>query len=106
MCDVLILKALLVVITTPCRWQHCCGLSLLPQGPAVSSGAALQADMYSFGVVLWELVTHDTPIRGRLYDPQVRSTCLRAAAHWGLSPSSFPLLSCWTSLTGWASRSR
>ena len=22
--------------------------------------------MYSFGVVLWELITHDTPIRGRL----------------------------------------
>ena len=35
--------------------------------------AALQADMYSFGVVLWELVTHDTPIRGRLHDAQVRA---------------------------------
>ena len=31
--------------------------------------------MYSFGVVLWELVTHDTPIRGRLYDPQVPEQC-------------------------------
>ena len=32
--------------------------------------------MYSFGVVLWELVTHDTPIRGRLYDPQARVNVL------------------------------
>ncbi len=31
--------------------------------------------MYSFGVVLWELVTHDTPIRGRLYDPRVPEQC-------------------------------
>ena len=32
---------------------------------------AMQVDIYSFGVVLWELVSGEMPQRGRLHDLQV-----------------------------------
>ena len=35
----------------------------------------LQVDMYSFGVVLWEIATQDTPRRGFLRNTQVPNEC-------------------------------
>ena len=32
---------------------------------------ALQADIFSFGVIIWEVIAHETPIRARLRDLQV-----------------------------------
>ena len=34
--------------------------------------ADLQVDMYSFGVILWELITTEVPRRGRLRGIKVR----------------------------------
>ena len=36
-------------------------------------GSVLQVDMYSFGVILWELITTEVPRRGRLRGIKVRS---------------------------------
>ena len=36
-------------------------------------GAAV--DIYSFGVVLWEIATREVPMRGRLYDPPIDADC-------------------------------
>ncbi len=33
------------------------------------------ADLYSFGVLLWEIVTRRNPARGRLLPPQVPEEC-------------------------------
>ena len=33
------------------------------------------ADLYSFGVLLWEIVTRRNPARGRLLPPQVPDEC-------------------------------
>ncbi len=35
----------------------------------------LQADVYSLGVLLWEIVTSDVPERGRMRPVKVRPTC-------------------------------
>ena len=37
-----------------------------------------QADIYSFGVVLWELVTKEMPFRGFLRDVHVPEECPQA----------------------------
>ena len=31
----------------------------------------LQADIFSFGVIIWEVIAHETPIRARLRELQV-----------------------------------
>ncbi len=36
--------------------------------------------MYSFGVVLWEIITRETPSRGQLRDFQVPQECPQAIA--------------------------
>ena len=41
----------------------------------------LQCDIYSFGVILWEVVTGGFATRGRLFDPVVR---------WALNMSLYP----------------
>ena len=34
-----------------------------------------QCDIYSYGVILWEIITGATATRGRLYEPEVRLPC-------------------------------
>ncbi len=61
-----------------CRilWSHVAGTfayaapELLLNEPCDSS-----ADLYSFGVLLWEIVTRRNPARGRLLPPQVPEEC-------------------------------
>ncbi len=43
---------------------------------------ALQCDIYSFGVILWEIVTGEGATRGRLFEPKVIMTSI--ASRWGL----------------------
>lgn len=38
------------------------------------------ADIYSFGVVLWEILTHEAPVRGRLREPLVPEECPEGVA--------------------------
>jgi len=38
------------------------------------------ADMYSYGVLLWEICTGETPIRGRMRGPRVPEECPQAVA--------------------------
>ena len=35
----------------------------------------LQADIFSYGVILWEIVTHEQPSRGNLRDCKVPQEC-------------------------------
>ena len=58
----------------------------------VSLPVGVQVDMYSFGVILWELITTEVPRRGRLRAikastvPCMQHTCYHAsveqACHW------------------------
>ncbi len=38
----------------------------------IVNDSCVKADIYSFGVVLWEIVTGAIAKRGRLHDPKVR----------------------------------
>jgi len=38
-------------------------------------------DIYSFGVVLWEIVTREMPKRGRLRDVLVPDECPQVGSH-------------------------
>ena len=40
----------------------------------------LQVDMYSYGVLLWELVTQETPSRGQLRDFRIPKECPQGIA--------------------------
>ncbi len=50
------------------HWMLCnlCALA------ATQGQTGLQVDMYSFGVILWELITTEVPRRGRLRGIKVR----------------------------------
>ena len=37
--------------------------------------AWLQVDVYSFGVIMWEVVSHEQPTRGRMRDLKVPQEC-------------------------------
>ena len=39
---------------------------------------SVQADVFSYGVILWELVTHEQPMRGSLRDCKVPQECPKA----------------------------
>ena len=43
-------------------------------------GSPVQVDMYSFGVLLWEIITHERPSRGQLRDFQVPEECSQSIA--------------------------
>ncbi len=43
-------------------------------------GSPVQVDMYSFGVLLWEIITHEKPFRGQLRDFQVPEECSQSIA--------------------------
>ena len=57
-------------------------MALLPAAPEVllGEGGSEKADVYSLGVVLWEIVTEEMPQRGRLRDPAVPRECPQAVA--------------------------
>lgn len=44
-----------------------------------------KVDMYSFGVVLWEIVTQELPIRGALRDPVTMDECPEVTLHCPLA---------------------
>jgi len=44
----------------------------------------VQVDIFSFGIMLWELATHEMPIRGQLRDVVVSHPA-------GLAPASAPV---------------
>ncbi|GAB4822983.1 hypothetical protein N2152v2_010029 [Parachlorella kessleri] len=46
----------------------------------LGEGGSEKADVYSLGVVLWEIVTEEVPQRGRLRDPDVPQECPQAVA--------------------------
>ena len=46
----------------------------------LGEGGSEKADVYSLGVVLWEIVTQEMPQRGRLRDPDVPRECPQAVA--------------------------
>lgn len=39
------------------------------------SAGGLQVDVYSFGVIMWEVVSHEQPSRGRMRDLKVPQEC-------------------------------
>ena len=43
-------------------------------------GSPMQVDMYSFGVLLWEIITHEKPFRGQLRDFKVPEECSQSIA--------------------------
>ena len=43
-------------------------------------GSLVQVDMYSVGVLLWEIITHETPSRGQLRDFRVPEECSHSIA--------------------------
>lgn len=43
-------------------------------------GFLLQVDMYSFGVLVWEIITHEKPSRGQLRDFRVPDECSQSIA--------------------------
>ena len=56
----------------------------------------LQADVYSLGVLLWEIVTSDVPERGRMRPVKVRPTnpvlCCAVHLFWHWSQTLLPLV--------------
>ena len=58
-------------------YRHC--VSLTPKrfvGISESKPAVgLQVDVYSFGVIMWEVVSHEQPSRGRMRDLKVPQEC-------------------------------
>lgn len=61
-------SARLSMLVQHVHWMLC-NLCVL----AATQGDDLQVDMYSFGVILWELITTEVPRRGRLRGIKVRS---------------------------------
>lgn len=41
----------------------------------IQASALLQVDVYSFGVIMWEVVSHEQPSRGRMRDLKVPQEC-------------------------------
>ena len=57
----------------PCAWCPAVG-TFVYSAPEMLIGndSGVKADIYSFGVVLWEIVTGAIAKRGRLHDPKVQ----------------------------------
>ena len=51
-----------------------------------------KVDMYSFGVVLWEIATGERPRRGRMREPHVPQECPKGAGIVGNNAVLAPLL--------------
>eukprot|EP00884_Botryococcus_braunii_P005057 jgi/Botrbrau1/14552/Bobra.0170s0008.1 len=61
--------------------KECCGtLPYMAPEVLVSSRASFSADIYSYGVVLWELITGVSPRRGRLRPCRVPEECSQEVA--------------------------
>ncbi len=41
----------------------------------------MQCDIYSYGVILWEIITGAAATRGRLYEPEVRAVQSATGQH-------------------------
>lgn len=58
----------LLDVVQPCAWEVLAARLLLLLQVLIGAPCSNKVDMYSFGVIMWELITGEQPRRGMLRD--------------------------------------